>query len=87
MGREEEGWTRVCAHECCHTCTHECCHTYTQECCHTPVLARRMPSSTSAMSWFVAFICSLCALRATLLSSPISSADATSFTDLFRFRV
>ena len=49
------------------------------------MLARRMPSSTSAMSWFVAFICSLWALRATLLSTPISSADATSLTDLFRF--
>ena len=47
-----------------------------------PVLARRMPWSTSAMSWFVAFICSLCALRARLLSTPMASAEATSFFDL-----
>ena len=47
-----------------------------------PVLARRMPWSTSAMSWLVDFICSLCALRARLLSTPMASAEATSFLDL-----
>ncbi len=45
-------------------------------------MARRMPWSTSAMSWFVAFICSLCALSARLLSTPMASAEATSFFDL-----